>query len=72
MKDLERRLSRLEGGGSRDEIAIWTEEESQMPAFIDQMIADGELTEADRSRCVHWSKSKGRPGGHEEALKELD
>jgi hypothetical protein len=39
-----------------------------MPATIDVMIADGELQEADRRRCVHWTRMRAPEGRHERAL----
>jgi hypothetical protein len=39
-----------------------------MPATIDAMVAEGELPEADRPRCVHWSRMQAKPGHHERAL----
>lgn len=65
-------LRKLEDRGT-DEIAIWCDEASEVPATVDQMIADGELLEADRPRCVHWqSVKKCAPGTHERRLKQLD
>jgi hypothetical protein len=32
------------------------------------MIAEGELQEADRPRCVHWSQMRAAEGCHERAL----
>ena len=71
MKSMDRRLSALEGAKSRDEIPVYAEEEADVPAAIEAMIAAGEITEADRPRCIWWLLAKGRPGEHEEALKEL-
>jgi hypothetical protein len=46
---------------------------SEVPSTIDQMIADGELLETDRPRCVHWqSVTKCAPGTHERRLEQLD
>ncbi|WP_354115230.1 hypothetical protein [Bradyrhizobium sp. LA7.1] len=41
-----------------------------MPATIADMVAEGEIQEADRRRCVHWSAIRGT-GRHEPALMEL-
>jgi hypothetical protein len=41
-----------------------------LKASTDQMIADGEMLEADRSRCVHWTVAH-IVGRHEPALAGL-
>ena len=71
--DLQRRLAKLETGSSTDEIIIWTDHEGEAEAMIDRMIEAGEITEADRVRCVHWEKAKGTGDySHEQALAFLD
>jgi hypothetical protein len=51
---IKKRLTKLEARRNGDQIPIYCEEESEVPATIDQMIAAGELTEADRVFCVYW------------------
>ena len=63
------RLRRLEAHGTGD-IAIWCDEASAVPSIVDQMIAEGDLLEADRPRCVHWTVAR-IVGGHERALAGL-
>jgi hypothetical protein len=53
------RLEKLEAGTGGDQIPIWCEDESEVPATIDRMIAAGELTEADRALCVYWLDCQG-------------
>jgi hypothetical protein len=53
-EQLESRIASL-GRQLNSEIAIWCDDASHVPATIDEMIADGELREADRPRCVHWA-----------------
>jgi hypothetical protein len=50
----ERRLAKVESKIEGDQIPIFCEEESEVPATIDRMIAAGELTEAERPLCVYW------------------
>ena len=71
-REIEKRLSRLEGDNSED-IPVFCEHESDVEATVDAMIAAGEIVENDRSRCVFWEHSKSRQRiTHEEALLELD
>jgi hypothetical protein len=49
-----KRLAKLEARREGDQIPIYCAEESEVPATIDQMIAAGELAEADRGLCVYW------------------
>jgi hypothetical protein len=70
---IEQRLRRLEAAGNRDQIAVWCEDEADVAATIEAMIAEGEIREADRHRCVHWEKvTTCAPGTHDAALLELD
>lgn len=62
------RIMRLEARGGSGEIPIWCDDETDAPATIDAMIAEGELQEADRPRCVHWSQMRATEGCHERAL----
>jgi hypothetical protein len=62
------RIMKLEARSSTGEIPIWCDDEADMPATIDKMIADGELQEADRPRCVHWTRMQAKSGHHERAL----
>jgi hypothetical protein len=59
----------MEAGGA-GHIAIWCDKASEVATTLDQMIAAGELLEADRVRCVHWTVAQ-IVGGHERALAEL-
>jgi hypothetical protein len=63
------RLRKLEAVGTGD-IAIWCDEASAVQTTVDQMIASGELLEADRPRCVHWKVAR-IVGWHERALAAL-
>jgi hypothetical protein len=49
-----KRIAKLEARRDGDQIPIICEHESEVPATIDQMIAAGELAEADRVLCVYW------------------
>jgi hypothetical protein len=68
-RSIDLRLRKLEAHGNGD-IAIWCEEASDVPATVEQMIANGEILEADRPRCVHWTVAR-IVGGHERALAAL-
>jgi hypothetical protein len=68
-RSIDLRLRKLEATGT-DEIPIWCDEANDVPSTIDQMIAEGELLEADRARCVHWTVAR-IVGGHERALAAL-
>jgi hypothetical protein len=65
------RLAKLERQGSTGDIPVWCDTEADVPATIKGMLADGELTQADVGRCVHWLRANGRNGEHEAALAEL-
>jgi len=56
---MERRLAKVESKIEGDQIPIFCEEEHEVPATIDRMIAAGELTEADRPLCVYWLTCEG-------------
>ncbi|QDM15173.1 hypothetical protein [Tardiphaga sp. vice278] len=64
------RLKRLEASRKPGDITIWCAEDSDVPETVEQMIAYGEILEADRSRCVHWTVARIM-GGHERALAVL-
>jgi hypothetical protein len=49
-----KRIAKLEARRQGDQIPVFCEDESEVPATIEQMIAAGELTEADRVLCVYW------------------
>jgi len=68
-RSIDLRLRKLEAVGTGD-ISIWCDEASAVPSTVDQMIAEGELLEADRLRCVHWTVAR-IVGGHERALAGL-
>ena len=36
-------------------LIMWCFHPRDMPAEIDRLIARGELTEADRPHCIHWT-----------------
>jgi hypothetical protein len=70
MSNASARLDRIEtrlSGGSGD-IAVWCDNEGDMAATIDAMIAEGEIAPTDRPRCVHWTKARAAPRSHETAL----
>jgi hypothetical protein len=56
---IERRLAKLEAKREGDQIPIYCEDESEVPATVDRMIAAGELGEADRVLCVYWLDCEG-------------
>ena len=66
------RVAKLEGrqhlGG---EIPVWCDQPTDMPGAVAEMIADGEITESDRSRCVFWAEISWSDGSHEHALTVL-
>jgi hypothetical protein len=62
------RIMKLEALGGSREIPIWCGDETDVPATIDSMIAEGELQEVDRPRCVHWSQTQAPEGCHERAF----
>ena len=55
----QKRLAKLETQTRGDQIPIICEDESDVAATIDAMIAAGELTEADRILCVYWLDCRG-------------
>ena len=57
------RIMKLEERGGSGQIPDPCDVETDVLATIDTMIAEGELQEADRPRCVHWSwmQAKARP-----------
>jgi hypothetical protein len=65
------RLAKLERQGSTGDIPVWCDTEADVPATIRGMVADGELSQADIGRCVHWLGANARNGAHEAALAEL-
>jgi hypothetical protein len=56
---MERRLAKVESKIKGDQIPIFCEEEHEVPATIDRMIAAGELTEDERPLCVYWLACEG-------------
>jgi hypothetical protein len=62
------RIMKLEARGWSGEIPVWCDDEADMAATIDAMIAEGELQESDRPRCVHWTRMRVSAGSHERAL----
>jgi hypothetical protein len=55
------------------DILVWCDAEADISATVKAMIAAGEITEADASRClfVHWQSADARIGAHEAALSDL-
>jgi hypothetical protein len=53
---LERRIARLEAlrPPKSDKIAVFVWREDEVPKKIEEMIAAGEIAEADRHRCAWW------------------
>lgn len=62
------RIIKLEARCGSGQIPIWCDNETDVPASIDAMIAEGELQEVDRPRCVHWSQTQAPESCHERAL----
>ena len=59
---LERRIARLEAlrPPKSDKIPIFVMDEEEVPQKIDEMIAAGQIAEADWERCVWWLAIKPR------------
>ena len=59
---LERRIAGLEAlqPPKSDKIPVFVWDEDEVPKKIEEMIAAGELLEADRHRCVYWLRIKHR------------
>ena len=68
---LEKRLAKLEAKVEGDQIPIFCEHESEIAATIDQMIAAGELAEADRALCVYWLSCTGPNAPSDADLRSL-
>jgi hypothetical protein len=68
---LEKRLAKLEAKVEGDQIPIFCEEEREVPATVDRMIAAGALTEADRALCVYWLNCTGPNAPSEADLRSL-
>jgi len=51
---VKKRVAKLEARGAGDQIPIVCEDESEVPAIVDRMIAACELAEAERMLCVYW------------------
>jgi hypothetical protein len=56
---IKKRVAKLEARRAGAQIPIYCEEESEVPATIDRMIAAGELADADRVLGVYWLNCKG-------------
>jgi hypothetical protein len=56
---IRKRIAKLEARRQGHQIPIFCEEESEVPATVDQMIAAGELAEADRALGVYWLNCAG-------------
>jgi hypothetical protein len=59
-KALGRRLDRLAErfAPPSDKIIVWCWFEEDVPFVINALIAEGDITEADRSRCIHCFTAK--------------
>ena len=68
--NLRSRVTKLEMQSSGGSIPVWCNDAADVPATIDAMIADGEIREVDRGRCVYWPDFRGA-GRHEPALAML-
>ena len=66
------RLAKLERHESNGDIPIWCDEEADVPATIQAMLAGGEITQGDVSRCVYWLNARCPAGEHERRIEELD
>jgi hypothetical protein len=66
-----KRIAKLEARRDGDQIPIICEQESEVAATIDQMIAAGELDEADRILCVYWLDCVGPNALTDAQLREL-
>jgi hypothetical protein len=68
---IKKRIAKLEARRAGDQIPIYCEEESEVPATIDQMIAAGELAEADRALGVYWLDCVGPNAPSDADLRSL-
>ena len=68
---MERRLAKVESKIEGDQIPIFCEEEHEVPATIDRMIAAGEITEAERPLCVYWLTCEGPNAVTDDELRAL-
>jgi hypothetical protein len=66
------RLAKLEHHGMTGGIPVWCDDEADVPATIQAMLAGGEITQSDVSRCVFWAHARCPAGEHERSLEELD
>jgi hypothetical protein len=65
------RLAKLERHGSTGDIPVWCDDEADVPATIQAMLAEGEIAERDISRCVYWALARAYSLGlHERGLEE--
>lgn len=68
-----KRLARLEAASSASaQIPVWCDGLEDYEATVTAMVAAGEMTEADRGRCVPWWEWQPPPGSHEAALEALE
>src|SRR5258708_38025213 len=71
-RSLVRRLARLEASAPDPTIPIFVDDEADVGRRIDELIAEGELFEDERPRCVHWTQHKWpRPMRNEDRLHAL-
>ena len=66
-----KRLANLEAMTKGNQIPIICEDESDVAATIDAMIAAGELSEADRVLCVYWLDCTGPNAASDDDLRAL-
>jgi hypothetical protein len=69
------RLKKLEAQrkAKTGQIPVWCDDEADVSVTISEMIALGEISEADRPRCIHWQRiTECAPGTHEWSLEHLD
>jgi hypothetical protein len=69
MRSQLKRLEKIEAPAT-DDIPVWCLHEADMHRTIDAMIAEGEIREDDRPRCVHCLKAK-HSRKHEVAIDEM-
>jgi hypothetical protein len=72
-RTFERRLARLEANAPDPTIPIFVEDEADVGRRVDELIAERKLSDADRPRCVHWTRHQPRkPMTHEDWVDVLD
>jgi hypothetical protein len=65
------RLAKLERHGAAGDIPVWCDDEADVPATIQAMLAEEEIAEREMSRCVYWAHARAPSTGlHERGLEE--